>query len=108
MFRLGVFSNPAMNKAFLAGVALQGLVLLAPPLQGAFSVVPMALSQWGDRPGAGPDAPGGVRLRKLSVTTPGEKSRSRCKRRRRRIGNIGHPQPWRLGVLVWGGWRSIY
>ncbi len=47
LFRLGVFSNPAMNKAFLAGVVLQGLVLLAPPLQGAFSVVPMDLSQWG-------------------------------------------------------------
>ena len=37
----------AMNKAFLAGIALQGLVLLAPPLQGAFSVVPMPLPQWG-------------------------------------------------------------
>jgi len=36
-----------MNKAFLAGVVLQGLVLLLPPLQGAFSVVPMPLPQWG-------------------------------------------------------------
>ena len=34
LFRLGFFSNPAMNKAFLAGVVLQGLVLLLPPLQG--------------------------------------------------------------------------
>ena len=47
LFHLGVFSNPAMNKAFLAGLLLQGGVLLAPPLQGAFSVVPMDLSQWG-------------------------------------------------------------
>ena len=47
LFHLGVFSNPAMNKAFLAGLLLQGAVLLAPPLQGAFSVAPMALSQWG-------------------------------------------------------------
>lgn len=47
LFHLGVFSNPAMNKAFLAGLLLQGGVLLAPPLQGAFSVAPMDLSQWG-------------------------------------------------------------
>ena len=47
LFRLGVLSNKAMNKAFLAGAALQGAVLLAPPLQGAFSVVPLALEQWG-------------------------------------------------------------
>ena len=48
LFRLGVFSNPAMNKAFLAGAgAPAGLVLLLPPLQGAFSVVPMPLPQWG-------------------------------------------------------------
>lgn len=47
LFRLGWFSNPAMNRAFLAGAALQGAVLLAPPLQGAFSVVPLALEQWG-------------------------------------------------------------
>ena len=47
LLRLGVFSNAAMNKAFLAGLLLQGAVLLAPPLQGAFSVVPLALGQWG-------------------------------------------------------------
>ncbi|HJB03174.1 MAG TPA: cation transporting ATPase C-terminal domain-containing protein, partial [Candidatus Evtepia excrementipullorum] len=29
------------------GAALQAAVLLAPPLQGAFSVVPLALEQWG-------------------------------------------------------------
>ena len=47
LFRLGVLSNKAMNKAFLAGAALQGAVLLAPPLQGVFAVVPLALEQWG-------------------------------------------------------------
>lgn len=47
LFRLGWFSNPAMNRAFLAGAALQAAVLLAPPLQGVFAVVPMDLAQWG-------------------------------------------------------------
>ena len=47
LFRLGVFSNPAMNKAFLVGLLLQAAVLLAPPLQEAFSVVPLTLSLWG-------------------------------------------------------------
>ena len=47
LFRLGVFSNPAMNKAFLVGLLLQAAVLLAPPLQAAFSVVPLTLSLWG-------------------------------------------------------------
>ena len=44
---LGLLSNPAMNRAFLAGLALQLAVLLLPPLQGAFGVVPMAPAQWG-------------------------------------------------------------
>ena len=47
LVRLGVGSNPAMVRAFLAGLALQGAVLLIPPLQGAFGVVPMGLAQWG-------------------------------------------------------------
>ena len=47
LLRLGVFSNPAMNRAFLAGMALQLAVLLIPPLQGAFGVSPMAPAQWG-------------------------------------------------------------
>ncbi|MBS4879310.1 MAG: cation-transporting P-type ATPase [Firmicutes bacterium] len=47
LFRLGVFSNPAMNKAFLVGLLLQAAVLLAPPLQAAFSVVPLTLTEWG-------------------------------------------------------------
>ena len=46
LFDQGVLSNPAMNRAFLAGLALQLSVLLIPPLQGVFSVVPMDLSQW--------------------------------------------------------------
>ncbi|MFQ9411661.1 MAG: cation transporting ATPase C-terminal domain-containing protein [Evtepia gabavorous] len=60
LFRLGFFSNPAMNKAFLAGVVLQGLVLLLPPLQGAFLCGPHAPAPVGDRPGAGGDAAGGL------------------------------------------------
>ena len=47
LFRLGVLSNPAMNRAFLAGLALQLSVLLVPPLQGAFGVTGMDLRQWG-------------------------------------------------------------
>ena len=35
-----------MNKAFLAGLGLQLAVLLLPPLQGVFSVVPMTVPQW--------------------------------------------------------------
>lgn len=46
LFRLGLFSNPAMNKAFLAGMALQLAVLLLPPLRGAFSVVPLDGACW--------------------------------------------------------------
>ena len=46
IFAQGVLSNPAMNRAFLAGLALQLSVLLIPPLQGVFSVVPMDLAQW--------------------------------------------------------------
>ena len=46
LFAQGVFSNPAMNRAFLAGLAMQLSVLLIPPLQGVFSVVPMTAAQW--------------------------------------------------------------
>ena len=42
----GALSNPAMNKAFLAGMVMQLSVLLLPPLQGVFSVCPMDLTQW--------------------------------------------------------------
>ena len=43
---LGLLSNPAMNRAFLIGLALQLAVLLLPPLQGVFCVVPLAWQQW--------------------------------------------------------------
>ncbi len=46
LFHIGLFSNPAMNKAFLAGAALQVAVLLLPPLQGAFSVVALDGQEW--------------------------------------------------------------
>ena len=46
LFSQGVLSNPAMNKAFLVGMALQLSVLLIPPLRGVFSVVAMDSAQW--------------------------------------------------------------
>ena len=46
LFVQGVLSNPAMNRAFLAGLAMQLSVLLIPPLQGVFSVTPMTPAQW--------------------------------------------------------------
>lgn len=46
LFSQGVLSNPAMNRAFLIGLALQLAVLLVPPLQGVFSVVSMDSRQW--------------------------------------------------------------
>ena len=46
LFARGTLSNPAMNRAFLAGLGLQLAVLLLPPLRGVFSVAPMSGSQW--------------------------------------------------------------
>jgi len=46
LFSLGILSNPAMNRAFLAGLAMQLAVLLIPPLQGVFSVAAMDAGQW--------------------------------------------------------------
>ena len=46
LLEIGIFSNEAMNRAFLAGMLLQGAVLLLKPLQGAFSVVPMNGTEW--------------------------------------------------------------
>ena len=46
MFRIGLLSNPAMNKAFLAGMALQLAVLLVPPLQAVFRVCSLNLVEW--------------------------------------------------------------
>ncbi len=46
LFHIGIFSNPAMNKAFLAGTALQLLVLLFPPLMLVFQVSALSMEQW--------------------------------------------------------------
>ena len=46
LFHIGVFSNKAMNKAFLAGLAMQLAVLCLPPLQAVFDTVPMTGEQW--------------------------------------------------------------
>lgn len=46
LFSIGVLTNPAMNRAFLAGLAMQLGVLLLPPLQGIFSVIGLGLPQW--------------------------------------------------------------
>ena len=46
VFAMGLTSNPAMNRAFLIGLALQLAVLLLPPLQGVFCVVPLNFRQW--------------------------------------------------------------
>ena len=47
LFRIGVRSNPAMNRAFLTGLAMQLAVLCLPPLQAVFGVVPLTPAQWG-------------------------------------------------------------
>lgn len=46
LFAMGPLSNPAMNRAFLAGLGLQLAVLLVPPLQSVFSTVSLDLYQW--------------------------------------------------------------
>lgn len=46
LFSLGLFSNKAMNKAFVVGMAMQLAVLLLPPLQAVFSTVPLTGLQW--------------------------------------------------------------
>ena len=46
LFSQGIFSNPAMNRAFATGLVLQLSVLLVPLLQGVFSVIPMTGIQW--------------------------------------------------------------
>ena len=46
LFRQGVLSNPAMNRAFLIGLGLQLAVLLLPPLQQVFCVVPLSPLRW--------------------------------------------------------------
>jgi len=44
--RLGLLSNPAMNKAFLVGMGLQLIVLLAPPFQAIFQVCALNAVEW--------------------------------------------------------------
>ena len=39
IFKLGILSNPAMNKAFVVGLVLQLAVLLVPPVMKIFEVV---------------------------------------------------------------------
>ena len=46
LFSIGVLSNPAMNRAFLAGLVMQLAVLCLPPLQRIFSVIPLGREQW--------------------------------------------------------------
>lgn len=46
LFHIGFFSNRAMNKAFLAGTAMQLSVLLLPPLQRVFQTVPLSPLEW--------------------------------------------------------------
>ena len=46
IFKIGLFSNSAMNKAFLVGGALQLAVLLFPPLQAVFQVCSLSGVEW--------------------------------------------------------------
>ena len=46
IFQIGFFSNPSMNKAFLASLALQFLVLFVPMFQNIFNVVSLNGQQW--------------------------------------------------------------
>ena len=46
IFKLGILSNPAMNKAFLVGMVLQLAVLLVPPLMGVFEVCALTAPEW--------------------------------------------------------------
>ncbi len=46
LFHIGVFSNPAMNRAFLAGLGMQMAVLCLPPLQEVFQTVPLDPLEW--------------------------------------------------------------
>ena len=43
---MGLLSNPAMNKAFLAGAAMQLAVLLIPPFQAVFRVCSLTGPEW--------------------------------------------------------------
>ena len=47
LLQIGIFSNPAMNRAFAVGLVMQLAVLCVPPLQRIFSTVPMSPLEWG-------------------------------------------------------------
>ena len=46
IFKIGVFTNPTMNKSFLVGMILQLAVLLVPFLQNVFSITPLTGTEW--------------------------------------------------------------
>lgn len=46
LFHIGALSNPAMNKAFLAGLGMELAVLCLPPLQAIFRTVPLSPLEW--------------------------------------------------------------
>ncbi|MPM84471.1 Calcium-transporting ATPase 1 [bioreactor metagenome] len=46
LFHIGVFSNKAMNQAFVVGMVLQLGVLCFPPLQRVFSVTSLDVVEW--------------------------------------------------------------
>jgi len=46
IFKIGLLSNPAMNKAFVVGIVLQAAVLFFPPLMGVFQVVALTGTEW--------------------------------------------------------------
>ena len=46
IFKIGILSNPTMNKAFVAGLVLQLVVLLVPFLQPVFHIVPLNGGEW--------------------------------------------------------------
>ena len=46
LFHIGIFSNSAMNKAFLVGLGMQLAVLCLPPLQSIFQTVPLNPMEW--------------------------------------------------------------
>ena len=46
IFKLGILSNPAMNKAFVVGMVLQLAVLLFPPFMVVFQVCSLTAIEW--------------------------------------------------------------
>ena len=47
IFKIGVFSNSMMNKAFAVGLILQLAVLFIPPFQDVFGVMYLSAREWG-------------------------------------------------------------